>query len=91
MSNQCCHISATMSDVVNIQCAVSDMLTISSEITIPDHFHFDSYDGATEVTPSQEQQILPTQGKVVLSNITINPIPSNYGLITYNGSILTVS
>ena len=49
-----------------------------------------AYEGETEVTPSQEVQILRTKGKVVNDNITINPIPSNYGRITWNGVCLTV-
>ena len=50
-----------------------------------------NYHGATEVTPSAETQVLPTAGKVLSSDITVNPIPSNYGLITWNGSVITVS
>lgn len=50
-----------------------------------------AYTGPTEVTPTQETQVLYTESKTVLSNIVINPIPSNYGLITWNGSTLTVS
>ena len=50
-----------------------------------------AYEGATEVTPTQETQTLETQGFRLLENIIINPIPSNYGLITWNGSALTVS
>lgn len=49
------------------------------------------YTGLTEVTPSQDVQILETQGLFTDDNIRINPIPSNYGLITWDGSILTVS
>ena len=49
------------------------------------------YDGAYEVTPTQEEQILYTQNKVTINNITVHPIPSNYGLITWNGSFLKVS
>lgn len=49
------------------------------------------YNGPTTVTPSLETQTLATSGKKLNSNITINPIPSNYGLITYDGSVLTVS
>lgn len=49
------------------------------------------YTGAVEVTPSPETQVLETEGKSVYSNITVNPIPSNYGLVTWNGSVLTVS
>lgn len=51
----------------------------------------DHYDGPVEVTPTQETQTLATQGLFVDENIVINPIPSNYGLITWNGSVLTVS
>lgn len=49
------------------------------------------YTGNTEVTPSTSEQVLNTADKVVTRNIVINPIPSNYGLITWNGSTLTVS
>ena len=49
------------------------------------------YDGETNITPTTEQQILATSGKAVLRDIIIDPIPSNYGLITWNGSTLTVS
>ena len=51
----------------------------------------DPYTGAYEVTPSGETQTLETENKRMTDNVTINPIPNNYGLITYNGSILTVS
>ena len=49
------------------------------------------YTGNTEVTPSTSEQVLNTADKVVTRNIIINPIPSNYGLITWNGATLTVS
>ena len=52
---------------------------------------FPAYTGPTEITPSTEQQILNTDMKSVLGNIIINPVPDNYGLITWNGSTLTVS
>lgn len=51
----------------------------------------DTYSGTTEVTPTSETQTLLTKNLVMPSNVTINPIPSNYGLITWNGSTLTVS
>lgn len=49
------------------------------------------YSGIYEWTPTQETQTIPISGKTAARNITINPIPSNYGLITWNGSTLTVS
>ena len=56
-----------------------------------DHSEADIYDGEYNVVPSGETQTLNTMGKLLLDNVTINPIPSNYGLITWNGSVLTVS
>ena len=52
---------------------------------------YDNYTGRYEVIPSAETQTLPTNGAVLTEDITIAPIPQNYGLITWNGSILTVS
>ena len=49
------------------------------------------YDGSYTATPTSGTQTLPTNGKLLARDLTINPIPSNYGLITWNGSTLTVS
>jgi hypothetical protein len=51
----------------------------------------DEYSGPTVVTPTEETQTLSTAGLALAQNITVNPIPSNYGLITWDGSVLTVS
>ena len=49
------------------------------------------YTGPYTVTPTQSTQTLSTTGKRMTGNVTINPIPSNYGLITWDGSVLNVS
>lgn len=49
------------------------------------------YTGETIITPTRETQVLQTANTTVTEDITVLPIPHNYGLITYNGSILTVS
>lgn len=49
------------------------------------------YTGAYEYTPTEETQTIEISGKAATQDIIINPIPSNYGLITWNGSVLTVS
>lgn len=51
----------------------------------------DYYDGDYELTPTQETQVIPIIGKTARRNITVAPIPSNYGLVTWNGAVLTVS
>ena len=49
------------------------------------------YNGPYEVTPTSEEQILSTFGRSMAHDITIAPIPSNYGLVTWDGTTLTVS
>lgn len=51
---------------------------------------YTQYTGPTTVTPSDETQVLLTAGRNVMQNITINPIPSNYGRVSYDGSVLTI-
>lgn len=51
----------------------------------------EEYHGTYEVTPAATAQVLPTDGLLAVADIVINPIPSNYGLVTWNGSTLTVS
>lgn len=50
-----------------------------------------TYTGSYEVTPSAETQTLNVEGMRMSRPLTVNPIPSNYGLVTWNGAILTVS
>lgn len=64
----------------------SKSLHIDSEIYSPD-----IYRGEYEITPSQSAQVLETTDKMLRENVVVAPIPSNYGLITWDGSTLTVS
>lgn len=70
---------------------LSAAASISGTITVPSAVGGDPYTGSYEVTPSTNTQTIPTSGKVMYQNVTVKPIPSNYGLITWNGSTLTVS
>ena len=67
---------------VQVSFGVSTQIVTS---TVPD------YDGPYDFTPSSELQTIETNGYRMTDNVTINPIPNNYGLITWNGSIITVS
>lgn len=49
------------------------------------------YEGQYIVTPNENTQTLVTSGKTLDQNITVKPIPNNYGLITYDGTKITVS
>lgn len=49
------------------------------------------YDGPYSFTPSRTTQTIEIAGKLASGDITINPIPSTYGRVTWNGSTLTIS
>lgn len=49
------------------------------------------YDGPMEITPTRQTQVLNTTLKSLIGDIVVKPIPPEYGLITWNGSTLTVS
>lgn len=45
-----------------------------------------------EVTPTQStQEVVPDGQFTGLSKVVVNPIPHNYGHITFNGGVITVS
>lgn len=48
------------------------------------------YRSTYRVVPSSEQQELPTANKILTMDIIVDPIPSNYGQIIWNGSTLNV-
>lgn len=50
-----------------------------------------TYDGPYEAVPTGATQTFSTGGKVMASDFTVAPIPSNYGLIEWDGSVLRVS
>ena len=80
--------TATIQGDVAASAVVSDTLVggiIIREVPWP------IYDGPTEIAPGEEEQVLQTDGTLLQQNITVAAIPANYGLITWDGSKLTVS
>ena len=84
-------MDGTLQTYGRITGSLSCMQTVSGELTIPEVVNAEYYDGPYEFTPSQHQQRAPTKEKLMRDDIIINPIPQNYGLITWDGSVLTVS
>lgn len=78
-------VEQTISGEISVEQSVSGVLTIVGDRSTP------AYEGDYNVTPSDEAQVLETSGFRMTGDVTINPIPSNYGKISWNGSILTVS
>lgn len=49
------------------------------------------YEGPYEFTPTRSTQVAHTSSARLSGDIIVNPIPSNYGLITWDGTVITVS
>ena len=73
---------------IDASVAVSE--AVRASVAVPEFISV-YYEGEYTITPSAEAQTLSTMGLAMRQDLTINPIPSNYGLITWNGSTLTVS
>lgn len=74
--------------LISVSVETEETLATVSEVKYPVQ---EIYTGETVVTPTQETQTLRTAQLLMPVDIVINPIPQNYGLITWNGSTLTVS
>lgn len=47
----------------------------------------ETYVGETVVTPIKQTTVLETAGKYMEDDITVEPIPNEYGLITFTAAI----
>lgn len=80
---------------------MSNVSTFNAEFTSTNNFDAvfdtvveiapDPYIGQYEFTPADEQQTINIKKKVATDNIIINPIPSNYGKIAWDGVGIRVS
>lgn len=94
MTDECrCGIDFQIEDEPEIQFEIDDEDGIDFETGDPVILSsvFPDYEGAYHFTPSPETQTLETRNRVMRERIVIDPIPRNYGLITYNGRTITVS
>lgn len=64
---------------------------LSSSLAVSVFIPTDPYSGPYAVTPSEHTQVLHTANLSMANDVTVNPIPSNYGRITWDGHTLTVS
>ena len=63
--------------------------TLNGVITVPPEREISEYSGDYTVTPSESTQTLATSGKKATSDITVNPIPSEYIVPSGSQTIIT--
>ena len=74
---------------VRLKVAAQDGAKFKAHEGIP--IYPNPYSGTIDITPTEETQTLHTAGYMVHTDIVVEPIPSNYGLITWDGATITVS
>lgn len=84
-------VTASVSAGAAVAASVSPSAAIDVDIGTQTYRTPDPYEGSYEVTPTDSTQTFATSGLTMTADFVVNPIPSNYGLITWNGSVLTVS
>ncbi len=84
-------INGSLSVAGSISGRLARASVTTAEITAPRVVPPRAYEGICEVTPGQEAVTLATAGLVMLQDITVNPVPQEYGRIAWDGSRLTVS
>lgn len=71
-------ITGALQVIGQIEGALAAPVDLSGNITVPEVIRPDSYPGPYDVTPTEEQQTLTTEGLVTEEDIVIDPIPSEY-------------
>ena len=84
-------VTAAVSTGASVAVSLSASVDVAVGVGTQTHRVQDPYTGSYEATPTSAAQTFDTTGKLMVREFTVNPIPSNWGLITWNGSTLTVS
>lgn len=80
-----------LSAVDTLSGEISPQATMSATMSVPEVVQAEPFLGEYTYDPTDEVQTIEINGLRATDNITINPVPSNYGLITWDGATLTVS
>lgn len=84
-------ITGSISPVIRVSGSISGASSLIGSLTIPERAGGETYRGSYEFTPSASEQTIEIRDRTAIADIIINPIPQNYGLITWDGSTITVS
>lgn len=84
-------LTAVLAGVGGLTAELSGDAVLSGELSVPEAVAVEEYAGPYVYSPGAEPQTVEISGMRATQNIIIEAVPQNYGLITWNGSTLTVS
>lgn len=82
--------TCTLESTIDGSCALTSMLA-GEAVAVLKVNEVTYYTGDYSITPTADGVTIPIEQLTASQDIVIEPIPSNYGLITWDGSTLTVS
>lgn len=83
-------LCGTLQETVTLRGTLQSTSDLSADLTVPPIRGGIPYGGRYEVTPTEETQILPTRGRILARDIIVNPIPTNYGRVTWTSGHLLI-
>lgn len=83
-------LSGTIEKILTVQGGLSGVGRLDGSISLPTDIP-PEYEGEYVFTPSDAEQEIQIGGYTATQNIIINPIPTDYGKITWDGTTITVS
>ena len=84
-------MTGRLTSVGTMSGSLSGRGTLTAHMIAPDRVLPPYYEGEYVITPGAESVVMETEDLLMAQDVTINPVPSNYGLITWDGATLTVS
>ena len=85
------HLIGVLTPIEGLTGTLTAQGGLDGALTIPERIPVDPYEGAYTITPSAEAQTIPVAQLLMRQDITVEAIPDNYGLVTWNGAYLTIS
>ena len=83
-------LCGTLQETASLHGTLQSTADLSANLTVPPIRGGIPYGGQYEVTPAEETQILPTRGRILARDIIVNPIPTNYGRVTWTSGHLLI-
>lgn len=85
------HLSGELTPVGGLTGTLTAQGGLDGALSIPERIPVDPYEGSYTITPTAEAQTIPVAHLLMREDLTVDAIPSNYGLVTWNGAYLTIS
>ena len=86
----CAHVRVDDATSAALRVGDPPAVTFGTGEYVPYVPQMDEFPVPYEVTPGAATQTLGTRGLLMTSDLVVAPIPSNYGVVTWDGSILSI-